>query len=243
MPSFEGPLDILLRLIERDRLVITEVSLVDVTDQFLDYIRRLGLAPAETLAEFASVAARLVLLKSRSLLPRPPLTPGDEADPDELVRQLSDYRLFRDAALRLAERDTLGAGAFAPGGGIVVPGPAGPTPLAAHQPLSLARAIRRRFSQVAPPVETLAARPILSLGEVVARALTLMTARGRLTYREMLTPEADRHEALTAFLAMLVLVRRRVFDAEQTEAFGEITLRPSLVPSSSVDLGAAAADD
>ncbi len=243
LPSFEGPLDILLRLIERDQLAISEVSLVAVTDQFLAYIKCLGEAPAETVAEFATVAARLILLKSRSLLPRSPAALDDEPDPGDLVRQLSDYRLFRDAALQLAERDQRGSGAFARGTGIVVPGPAGLAPLAPQQPLWLARALRRRFSQAGPHVQTLAARPILTLREVVARALSLMTDRGHLRFRDVLTTNADRHEALTAFLAVLILVRRGVFDAEQLRPFGEITFRPSAAKPSSTDPDTVAADD
>src|SRR5688500_7437705 len=90
LPTFEGPLDVLLRLIERDQLAIADVSLVAVTDQFLRYVESLGSAPAEVLAEFATVAARLILLKSRSLLPRPQVNAEHEADPDDLVKQLSD---------------------------------------------------------------------------------------------------------------------------------------------------------
>ncbi len=243
LPSFEGPLDILLRLIERDQLAITEISLVAVTDQFLAYIEHLGAASAESMAEFATVAARLILLKSRSLLPRSPIAADDNPDPGDLVRQLSDYRLFRDAAMRFADRDQRGAGAFARGTGIVVPAQTGLAPMAPHQPLLLARALRRRFSQAGPQIQTLAARPMLTLRVVVARALGMMSERGRLSFREILSPNADRHEALTAFLAVLVLVRRRVFDAEQSEAFGEILLTPSPAPTPPLDLTDVAADD
>src|SRR5829696_2958195 len=91
LPTFEGPLDVLLRLIERSQLAIADVSLVAVTDQFLAYLDQVGDAPPETIAEFAAVGARLVLLKSRSLLPRPPAL-EDDADPGDLVRQLVAYR-------------------------------------------------------------------------------------------------------------------------------------------------------
>ncbi len=243
LPSFEGPLDILLRLIERDQLAITEISLVAVTDQFLDYVKRLGTAPAETLAEFATVAARLILLKSRSLLPRPPSSEMDEADQDGLVRQLADYRIFRDAALQLADRDQRGAWAFARGAGIVIPAQVGLAPLAPHQPLSLARVIRRRFAQASLQIQSLPVRPMLSLREVVARALGLMAQRGHLHFNDILSPGADRHEALTAFLAVLVLVRRGVFDAHQARSFGEISLYPTGHQAEPIDIDGVAADD
>ena len=102
LPSFEGPLDVLLRLIERHQLAIADVSLVAVTDQFLAYLDELEAAPAATVAEFAAMGARLVLIKSRSLLPRPAV--ADEGEPEELVRQLIEYRSVQAAALGCSAR-------------------------------------------------------------------------------------------------------------------------------------------
>ena len=103
LPVFEGPLDLLLRLIERDQLAITEVSLVAVTDQFLGYLATLRQTSPVLVADFVAVAGRLVLLKSRSLLPRPPVAEEDE--PDGLVRQLIEYQALRAAVDHLADRD------------------------------------------------------------------------------------------------------------------------------------------
>src|SRR5215208_5144761 len=97
LPSFEGPLDVLLRLIERSQLQITDVSLVAVMDQFLVYVASLDQAGAELIADFTNVATRLVLLKSRSLLPRPPAI-DDEAEAGDLARELIEYRAVRQAA-------------------------------------------------------------------------------------------------------------------------------------------------
>lgn len=235
LPTFEGPLDVLLRLIERDQLAIADVSLVAVTDQFLAYVNRLGSAPAEVLAEFATVAARLILLKSRSLLPRPHLKTEQDVDPDDLVTQLTDYRRFQEAALLLGERDSRGTGAYGRGMGIVLPVPSALSPLAPHQPSSLARALRRRFSQAGPDIQVMATRPIVTVREIVARALSLAASRGRFRFRDVLSGGADRQEVLTAFLAILVLVRRRVMDAEQTTPFGDITLQPSTTEPSAAD--------
>lgn len=235
LPTFEGPLDVLLRLIERDQLAIADVSLVAVTDQFLAYVNRLGSAPAEVVAEFATVAARLILLKSRSLLPRPQVNAEQEVDPDDLVKQLTDYRRFQEAALLLGDRDSRGAGAFGRGMGVVVPAPVALAPLAPHQPSWLARALRRRFSQVGPEIQIMATQPIVTVREIVARALGLVASRGQFRFRDVLSGNADRQEVLTAFMAILVLVRRRVMDAEQTTPFGEITLQPSMAERPGID--------
>lgn len=227
LPTFEGPLDVLLRLIERDQLAITEISLVTVTDQFLAYMERLGEAQLDVVAEFATVAARLILLKSRTLLPRPAAPTEAEPDPDDLVRQLSEYQRFQEAALVLADRDSRGIGAFARGTAVVIPAPVALPPLAPQQPNALTRALRRRFSSIGPDVQVIAERPIVTLREIVARALGLVTTQGRFRFQDVLSTRADRQEVLTAFLAMLVLVRRRVVDAHQAEPFGEIVLEPT----------------
>jgi segregation and condensation protein A len=224
LPTFEGPLDVLLRLVERDQLAISEVSLVAVTDQFLDYLAGIDAAPPETIAEFAAVGARLVLLKSRSLLPRPPETMEQEPDPSDLVRQLSEYQRIREAARHLADRDRLGAGAFERGTGAAPPAPVGLAPLAPHQPSSLVRAIRRRLTTLAPRAQSIVTAPVITLREMVERVLTAIGSGREATFRSLVRDGADRHEALTAFLAVLVLVRRRAVEARQSELFGPILI-------------------
>ena len=225
LPTFEGPLDVLLRLVERNQLPIADVSLVAVTDQFLAHAAQLGGAPPETLAEFAAVGARLVLLKTRALLPRPPADDELDPTPSDLVRQLTEYQRIREAAQTLAERDRQGLGAFGRGGTVALPAPPVLAPLAAHQPASLARALRRRLTALAPPVRSIVARPTLTLREMIERVLDRLSDRRPLRFRGVLSADADRHEVLIAFLAVLALVRRRTIDAEQKELFGEITLR------------------
>ena len=80
LPVFNGPLDLLLHLIEREELDITAVSLVQVTGQYLEQVRQLGDEQLEGLIDFISIGARLLLIKSRALLPRPPALPGDEVE-------------------------------------------------------------------------------------------------------------------------------------------------------------------
>src|SRR5512136_2070141 len=101
IPAFEGPLDLLLQLIEREKLDISAVSLAQVADQFLAYVRELETVAAEVLADFLAVAARLVLIKSRALLPRPAPAAGEEEEEDPaeaLARQLREYKRYREAA-------------------------------------------------------------------------------------------------------------------------------------------------
>jgi segregation and condensation protein A len=225
LPTFEGPFDVLLRLIERNQLSITDVSLVAVTEQFLSYVAELGGAAPEAIAEFANVGARLVLFKSRSLLPRPPAA-DDEPASSDLARQLIEYRAMKRAADDLAERDCRGDGAFARAtGAVAVPAAGIPPKLAAHEPVSLVRALRRRLAAIPSPRELISARPQISLAAMIERLLGLLTGFGETRFSRLTGDCRDGHEMRTAFFAVLVLIRRRIVDAEQTAPFGEITLR------------------
>jgi len=91
LPTFEGPFDVLLRLIEREQLEISDISLVAVFDQFMDAIADLNAPPPAVIAEFAAVAGRLSVLKSRALLPKP-VKPAEETEEPDLVRQRGRQR-------------------------------------------------------------------------------------------------------------------------------------------------------
>ena len=105
-PVFEGPLDLLLQLIERAELDITSFSLAMVTDQYLQYIRNLPEKIAEEVSAFLVIATRLIQIKSEALLPRPPTREVGEEDPGEaLARQLIAYKRYRQIADLLAQRE------------------------------------------------------------------------------------------------------------------------------------------
>ena len=226
LPSFEGPFDVLLRLIERSQLSITDISLVAVTGQFLDRIAELGGAPASVIAEFAAVGTRLVLLKSRSLLPRA-ATAGDDVDSEsDLARELIEYRAVKTAAIELARRDAGGQGAFLRAlGAVANPDEDAPPRLARHEATSLVRALRRRLAASAPPRLLLERKPIVTIREMAQRWLDFVHRGPNSTFDRFGSSCEDRGELRTAFLAMLVLIRRRAIDADQREPFGTITVR------------------
>ena len=231
LPAFEGPFDVLLRLVERSHLAITDVSLVAVTSQFLAYVATLDQSDADLIAEFSSVGSRLVVLKSRSLLPRPPVEEVEQVS--DLARELIEYRAVKDMATLLGERDASGTGAF-PLARAPIPADDRTVlrPLAAHQPLQLARALRRRLSVVPAPSLIVAARKLVSLRDMAGRVLAGLQHSGQATFRSITCHCDDLHEARTAFLAVLVLARRQVVDVDQPELFGEITIRSRAAVSS-----------
>ena len=112
LPVFQGPLDLLLHLIERDDLDITAVSLVSVTDQYLKAVHRGDELDAQALAEFVALGAKLIYLKSRALLPPDPLAQGAGLEDDdvgrELVELLREYKRFGEITDMLAQRQDEG---------------------------------------------------------------------------------------------------------------------------------------
>lgn len=226
LPQFEGPLDVLLRLIERSQLAITDLSLMVVTEQFLAHVHALDeSAPPQVLAEFTVVGARLTLLKSRSLLPRPPVEDVAE-DPSDLARQLEEYRQFKQVAGHLSARLATGVGSYGPEVARVPWHDPQPARLVDYEPAILVRLIRRRLSALPRPTTFLRQRPIVTLPQLVERIVTLLHRQPSLPFRTVLETCHNRSEAATAFLAMLVLHRRQAISATQSELFGDIHLQP-----------------
>ncbi|MFN8592357.1 MAG: ScpA family protein [Thermomicrobiales bacterium] len=219
---FEGPLDVLLRLIEREQLPIAEISLLAVCDQFLAYTRAMESAPPEIIAEFAVIAGRLSLLKSRSLLPRPVQPPDDSEAPD-LVRQLEEYRAVKTAATLLAERQQAGLGAYGRGEGVATP-PTTTQPLAPQPPTVLARAVRRWLSRATPPPAPLPTRVAVTLREMIGRLLSALDRDAQVPFATLRAGCHSRQDVAVAFLAVLTLLRRQRISVSQTDLFGPITI-------------------
>lgn len=227
LPTFEGPLDVLLRLIERHQLEITDVSLVQVTDQFLAHVAHLAETTPNDIAEFTMVGTRLILLKSRSLLPRPPvLNEDEEPDPDDLVQQLQAYKRLKLVAQQLGKRRESGFVSFGPqaSGPITRPRGIAPPKLSAYESSVLLRALRRRLSTVPQAMQTIRQRRIVSIRQMIQRVASMASQAGTFRFTAVTEGYTTRTEVATAFLAVLVLIRGRSLDAAQDGLFGDIDL-------------------
>ncbi|MGE5603602.1 MAG: segregation and condensation protein A [Nitrososphaerales archaeon] len=229
LPVFEGPLDLLLQLIEREKLDISGVSLAQVADQFLSTVRQMQEVAAGDLADFLVVAVKLVWIKSRLLLPqpRPPAEDDDGIDPAEaLAAQLREYKRFKEAAQTLRLIEEAGLRTYLR---------AAPPPELEHRldpqggSLSELLAAARLAFAAAP------AGPLdIPEGMVVPFMLTIhdqivhireVTAGGRaVTFRTLLTQAHHRLEIIVTLLAVLELVKRQAIRVVQDAAFGEITI-------------------
>jgi segregation and condensation protein A len=222
LPTFEGPLDVLLRLIERDQLAISEISLLAVFDQFLAHLDAMETDAPETIAEFVMVAGRLSVLKSRALLPRP-AKPLEEPDEIDLVRQLEAYRAVKAAAELLAVRQRSGSGAFGRGEAIASP-PVEPTRFAPQSPSALAEAVSRWLTRVPARPALLPAHRVVSLREMIARITSALDREARVSFSRIRSTCAGPQDIAVAFLAILTLMRRQAVSATQTDLFGPIEL-------------------
>lgn len=235
LPGFEGPLDLLLHLIEHNQLEITTVSLVAVTDQFVEYLRRWDEPPLPRLAEFVAMAARLLLIKSRSLLPRQVRREeDDEPDPledaEQLRRHLIEYKLAREIARALRARELAGLQSYARPGRLLVDPEAllawSPPKLVGLNVNALAQVFRRvlterRFS--APEELPL---PRVTVAEKIAEVEALLAARGRLAWEELLHAADSRFAMVVTFLAVLELWHQARITVTQERLFGPIVIAP-----------------
>jgi segregation and condensation protein A len=220
--AFSGPLAMLLELIERRRLPITQVSLAEVADQYLSRMRTLVGVDAELLADFLVIGARLLLIKSRALLPS--ATPQAEDEQDvaaDLEQRLLEYRIFKEAAERLRELEESGRRSYPRQ---TVPGP-GDRPEAPLEPVpatALAAAMARMLKGLEPESDRLSLSPRVSVEERIAQLVEYLSDRLTATFSELAGNSVD--QIVATFLAILELMRRGLLVADQETAFGEIRL-------------------
>jgi segregation and condensation protein A len=224
LPVFEGPLDLLLHLIEERELDITKVSLAAVTDQYLDYMSQVEVLQPDKLADFLIIAAKLLLIKSRMLLPQPPDEIDEEEEEDvgdELVRRLIEYRKFKNAAAELQARQEQGMRAYAR---LLAPAePQRSFRLEGVTLDALAEAVRQAMmTQPSSTVDTVVMPLHVSLPEKIAHLETLLTKERRFSFNGLLKEAKSRTEIIVTFLALLQLIKRRRAVVEQKELYGEI---------------------
>ena len=225
---FEGPLDLLLHLLEKEELEITSISLVQVTDQYLSHLRSLDEINMDALADFIAVGAKLLLLKSRALLPREPgaAEEGEEEDVgEELARLLIEYRRFKEAASALREREEQGLRSYPR----LAPPPDVPLSLGLDRVTlrKLTRIFRDALRRLPPEETGTIEGPAVTVQEKVEEILASLAQRGEVSFRRLVSACRSRLEVVVSFLAVLELVKAQRVVAEQEQLFGDITLLPT----------------
>lgn len=230
LPFFEGPLDLLLHLIEREEMDINEISLVAVTDSYLKAIENLEEIEPGALADFLVVAAKLLYLKSRTLLPKPrPPDEDEEESSDSLIQQLLEYRRYKSVAEGLHLRQEAGLRAFVR----LAPAPKAERKLDLRGVSldKLTRALARALKRIPndPPRPRVHTYPI-TIAEQIEVVRERMRAAGEeahssIRFSTLLSEQRSRMEIVITFLAILELIKQREIVVEQEEIFGEIVVR------------------
>lgn len=222
--GFDGPLELLLELVEEKKLDILTVKLGDLADAYLVRVRALATLPADEVASFLALASRLVLLKARSLLPAlAPITEEDEGESEDDLRQrLLEYAIVRERAGVLGERLRSGERAFHREGGTppdLPPRGGEVSALAAAWGRVLALAARQREEEMVAPGER------YSVEERTTEIEAIVRERGEITFTELLGPTPTLGWAVVTFISLLDLYRRIVIDLEQNALFTDIVVR------------------
>jgi len=232
---FQGPLDLLLHLIEREELDITTVSLAQVTDQYWAYLHPASGLDPEALAEFIAIGARLLYIKSRALLPELRPRPREEEKEDAgeaLAQMLVEYKRFRQAAETFRDLEERGQRAYprlAPPKGVLLP--PGLKGVTLDGLLSIFQEALSR-QPVEEITEGAIAREPVTVDEKIETVIAAVErGRGRASFRALVEACTSRTEVIVVFLAVLELMKAGRVSAEQAESFGDIALVGTPVPS------------
>ena len=241
LPVFEGPLGLLLQLIEREELDITTVALARVTDQYLVYLEELEQRQVKELADFIVVAAKLLLIKSLSLLSRPSeMSPEAEEAGDELVRQLQEYKRFKNIAGLLHEREKQGLHGYVR---------IAPTPhlepqldldgVTFHDLVAVVQEALEAIPTT-PSAGNVVTPSTVTIGEQITLIEERLTRQRQVGFREVLSDATTRVEVIVTLLAVLELIKRDQVRVRQEQLFGEIVIeRSEFADPASADVAAA----
>ena len=235
---FEGPLDLLLYLIKKEEVDIYEVNLTKLATQFIEYIDLMRAFDLEVAGEFLVMASTLMYLKSRELLPvdqQVAVEPEDEGeDPRwELIRQLVEYKKFKDAAAQLQSLEERQENVFPRlPGKIEFENPDAPVKpeVGIFDLLNAVNAVLKRFQE-----KSAGTREIFedkwTVSEKIELVLKIVTERGSVKFSELFETAANRAEIVCTFLALLELIRLKQLACVQPEPFAEIEIARALAPA------------
>ncbi|MDO8566340.1 MAG: segregation/condensation protein A [Candidatus Moranbacteria bacterium] len=225
LEQFEGPLDLLLSLIEKEKLDITHVSLAKVADQYLKYLETEESISLDNLAAFLSIAARLILIKSRALLPILEFSDEEEESMDDLEIRLKEYKRFREAAGKLGVALAHGRKAYIRESFLG-------TPVVFYPPNGLSAVdLRSHFLDILgeiPVFEVLPEkeiRAIVTLEEKILSLKNTLAERAESSFADLTRSATDRVEIIISFLAVLEMVKQRIIFVEQDRFWSDIRIK------------------
>lgn len=218
---FEGPLELLLELVEKRKLLINDISLADVTDEYMRHVSLMQERSLPNTAQFVALAATLLLIKSKSLLPVLELTQEEEASIDDLEERLKLYKIYKDAAKHI---ETLfGAQVLHERQYVANTAPIFTTDQYTELPV-LQQAMYEVLNALPQKVEKpkVQVRPTISLEQMIDRLHTRIETQMKVKFSELVADEGERKTVIVGFLAILESVKQGSVLAAQAERFTDI---------------------
>lgn len=231
LPAYSGPLDLLLHLIERQELDITAISLAEVADQYLEKIKSIKQDRLEHLMDFLVIAAKLLVIKSRALLPQaPPLFTDseEEEDPAEaLARQLREYKRFKEIGAWLDQRQVSGLRSYLR---LATPPQIDATldlsGVTAHSLRSALIEVFNRSGLKEESVDVATRKRNVTIDDQIRRLRTALKISNQVFFSQLLSDQLTWSEVSVTLLAILELIKRHEVDVSQPVLFGPIEIRP-----------------
>jgi segregation and condensation protein A len=225
---FEGPLDLLLYLIKRDEVDIYDIAIERITHQYLEYLQAFKELNIDVAGEFVVMAANLLYLKSRSLLPVDQQPPEEDAEDDDprwdLIRQLIEYKKFKEAAEQLQQRALEQENVFARNAqpAIALSAPFALDEVGIFQLINAFQTVLKRVAAREDLREIFGEN--FSVSDKIDAILSRLSQGERVKFHDLFAEMASRVEIVVTFLALLELIRLKQVRAEQRQVFGEIEL-------------------
>ncbi|MCM8794725.1 MAG: segregation/condensation protein A [Candidatus Omnitrophica bacterium] len=223
---FEGPLDLLLHLVKQNHLEINNIAIAQITDQFLKYLAMMQALDLEIAGEFIVVAATLMQIKSRMLLPPETLTPQEQEEPDptqELIQRLQEYQRFKQAAEVLGSMEKNRLIQFSRPGR-----PESETEeveeLVEASLFDLLTAFSQFMAEIPREMIHEIIRDEFTVEEKTALVRELIRQREKIRFAELFSGAKTKMEIVATFLALLELIRLKEISVKQTQLFGEIVI-------------------
>src|ERR1035437_2940464 len=220
--SYEGPFEILLDLIEARKLLVNDLTLANITEDYIQHVRAQETFPVEETANFIQIAATLLLIKSKSLIPDLILTEEENADVDDLKRRLLAYEKVREAARELAR--IFGKSMMLPAGERAQEPFFAPSRDLSKDALAeaLARVLAARETVEELPEARV--KPLISIDEVMDQLAKRVQSAMTLSFKDFTGSTKEKVEVIVSFLALLELVKQGAVSAEQYGQHGDIRI-------------------
>lgn len=226
LPAFEGPLDLLLHLIQKHELDVLDIPIGFITEKYLEYLELMRDLTIDVASEYLVMAATLAHIKSKQLLPEEPKDQEDgdeleELDPrEELVRRLLEYQKYKGAAEELDSRGALGRDVFLRG--TPAPEAEGPAPLADVGVFKLLDAFARVLGKTKAQVEHEISFDRMSVTERIQQITDVLGSRRRCSFEELFQGAKSRFELILTFLALLEMCKLRMTRIYQADPLADI---------------------